>query len=275
MSPVISVQGFIQPEVPPGTGASVVAVYDQAKILQYVGFSKDLRQTLRTVFGRRPDRAHFFKAAHLPEVDQQAMVDVRTAWFAENAGPPAGNKLAAERAAWQAPAQSFSISERGKAAAAEELAKQLLLKIRNRGCREDFFAGAPPPPPPRCCCCCARPPRLSSNPSAVLSDCLPDPQRAPRPSPHHAPSPPRSHPPSPPRPPPPTFPDPLLQTPRCSPRARSTSWPPPPSPRPSCRRSATPPPPPPPPRAAASRASTARPRPSTWSSRDPSPPTAA
>lgn len=56
-------QGMIQPEVPAGTQASVFAVFDDRKKLQFVGFSKDVRNSLRTVFSRRPDRAFFYKRA--------------------------------------------------------------------------------------------------------------------------------------------------------------------------------------------------------------------
>ena len=56
-------QGLIQPEVPEGTQASVFAVFDEGKKLQFVGFSKDLRNSLRTVFSRRPDKAFFYKCA--------------------------------------------------------------------------------------------------------------------------------------------------------------------------------------------------------------------
>lgn len=41
--------------------ATVFAVYDEAKILQYVGFSKGLRDSLRTLFSRRPDKAHYYR----------------------------------------------------------------------------------------------------------------------------------------------------------------------------------------------------------------------
>lgn len=41
--------------------ATVFALYDEARMLQYVGFSKGLRDTLRTLFSRRPDKAHYFK----------------------------------------------------------------------------------------------------------------------------------------------------------------------------------------------------------------------
>jgi hypothetical protein len=39
----------------------VFAVYDEAKILQYIGFSKGLRDSLRTLFSRRPEKAHYFR----------------------------------------------------------------------------------------------------------------------------------------------------------------------------------------------------------------------
>lgn len=54
-------QGYIDPEIVPGTVAAVFAVYDDHQKLQYIGFSKDLRASLRTVLGRRPDKAYFFK----------------------------------------------------------------------------------------------------------------------------------------------------------------------------------------------------------------------
>ncbi len=59
--PVVSVQGYIQPEIPAATEATVFAIYDQSKTLQYVGFSKDLRNSLRTVFSRRPDKTHLYR----------------------------------------------------------------------------------------------------------------------------------------------------------------------------------------------------------------------
>jgi len=52
---------MIEPEVPEGTAASVFAIFDEGKKLQFVGFSKDLRNSLRTVFSRRPDKAFFYK----------------------------------------------------------------------------------------------------------------------------------------------------------------------------------------------------------------------
>ena len=54
-------QGLIDPDAPDGTAASVFAVFDADKKLQYVGFSKDIRNSLRTVFSRRPDKVFYYK----------------------------------------------------------------------------------------------------------------------------------------------------------------------------------------------------------------------
>jgi hypothetical protein len=138
LNSVVSVQGYINPDVPADAQATVFAIYDQAKMLQYIGFSKNLRSSLLTVFARRPDKTHFYRAAYLNTLDQQAMLDLRAAWFDQSSGPPPGNKLPAERAAWQEAATPFVISDRGKVAAAEELAKTAIVKIKARGCKEEF-----------------------------------------------------------------------------------------------------------------------------------------
>jgi hypothetical protein len=60
----LSMQGYINPEIPEETEASVFAIFDENKKLQFVGFSKDLRNSLRTVFSRRPEKAFFYKCAY-------------------------------------------------------------------------------------------------------------------------------------------------------------------------------------------------------------------
>ena len=65
-------QGLIDPAAPEGTAASVFAVFDEGKKLQYVGFSKDIRNSLRTVFSRRPDKVFFYKCACCELMPRQA-----------------------------------------------------------------------------------------------------------------------------------------------------------------------------------------------------------
>lgn len=136
--PLIDNQGLVNPLFPEGTQAHVFAIYDSKKKLQYIGFSVCLRTSLRTLLGRRPDKAYFFKAAHFSTVDQEAMVATREAWYEQCGGAPPGNKLALERNQWQKPVDAGAISARGKRGAAEDKARELLELIRNRGCTEPF-----------------------------------------------------------------------------------------------------------------------------------------
>jgi hypothetical protein len=54
-------QGFVRPTIPPDAAASVFAIYSDARVLQLVAFSTDLRRSLLTVLGRRPDKAFYYK----------------------------------------------------------------------------------------------------------------------------------------------------------------------------------------------------------------------
>eukprot|EP00803_Ostreobium_quekettii_P010351 evm.model.scf_81.7 EVM.evm.TU.scf_81.7 scf_81:74400-78145(-) len=139
---ILDDMGYIRPEVEGKAQAFVFAIYDENQKLQYIGFSKDLQSSLRTLFSRRPEKAYYYKYVSLPEVDQKEMVATRGAWFEEVGGPPPGNKLAMERAAWQQPVDAGAISDRGKLQAAEEKSKDLLEAIRKRGCREQFMPNA-------------------------------------------------------------------------------------------------------------------------------------
>eukprot|EP00475_Leptophrys_vorax_P022640 TRINITY_DN30857_c0_g1_i1.p1 TRINITY_DN30857_c0_g1~~TRINITY_DN30857_c0_g1_i1.p1 ORF type:complete len:420 (-),score=26.91 TRINITY_DN30857_c0_g1_i1:217-1476(-) len=132
----ISQQGRIVPAVEPGTAASVFAVLDKNKKVQYIGFSKDVRNSLRTLMGRRPELCFYYKLYNLATLDQQLMLDIRSQWFSEMGIPPAGNTDAAQRSLWERPADAGSISERGKAAAAQSMAKTLLQTMADRGLKE-------------------------------------------------------------------------------------------------------------------------------------------
>ena len=47
-----------------------------------------------------------------------------------------------ERSAWQQPQEAFTISERGRGAAAVELAKDMQLRMKQQGCKEEFVPNA-------------------------------------------------------------------------------------------------------------------------------------
>lgn len=45
--------------------------------MQYIGFSKDVRNSLRTLMGRRPELCHYYKLYNLRTLDQEKMLAVR------------------------------------------------------------------------------------------------------------------------------------------------------------------------------------------------------
>ncbi|KAJ9530933.1 hypothetical protein QJQ45_028774 [Haematococcus lacustris] len=135
--PIINTQGLVVP--PANTGkAWVFAIYDGGQKLQYIGFSQNMRNTLRTLLGRRTEKAHYFRFQPLTSLDQAAMVRIRDTWFEEVGGAPVGNKLALERNQWQQPVDAGAISARGKRGAAEDLARQIVEQLKMRGCSEEW-----------------------------------------------------------------------------------------------------------------------------------------
>ena len=144
LSAVINVAGEVWPEeqmsdAGRAAAAFVFAVYDEDKALQFVGFSRDLRNSLRTVLGRQPEKVHFYRAEALAELDQERMLETRQAWFDVNGGLPPGN-TADQSALWQEPVDAGSISERGRKRAAQTKVQEIMRLLRVRGLLEEMEA---------------------------------------------------------------------------------------------------------------------------------------
>lgn len=134
----INQQGRIQPPVELNTAASVFAICDQNKKIQYIGFSKDVRNSLRLLMGRRPDMCHYYKLYNLNELDQKQMLACRQSWFSELGLTPPGNTDPFQKSLWEQPGDAGSISERGRAAAAMAKAKVNLQMMADRGLKEEM-----------------------------------------------------------------------------------------------------------------------------------------
>lgn len=134
----INQQGRIQPPIEPNTAATVFAVLDANKKVQYIGFSKDARNSLRTLMGRRPELCFYFKVYNLTTLDQQKMLDIRSTWFSEMGLPPPGNTDPYQRNLWEKPVDAGSISERGKKAAGISKARTLQQTMADRGLKEEM-----------------------------------------------------------------------------------------------------------------------------------------
>lgn len=90
-----------------------------------------------------------YRPAHVPSISASSLslcCLCRRLILAHACPPTCAPRLApavpSERDQWQQPTDAFSISDRGKAQAAMELAKQLQERMRQRGCREEFVPNA-------------------------------------------------------------------------------------------------------------------------------------
>eukprot|EP01023_Acetabularia_acetabulum_P041681 TRINITY_DN4075_c0_g1_i2.p1 TRINITY_DN4075_c0_g1~~TRINITY_DN4075_c0_g1_i2.p1 ORF type:complete len:383 (-),score=63.79 TRINITY_DN4075_c0_g1_i2:1778-2926(-) len=142
MNTILNQTGYIMPQVQDNTQAAIFAVFDKEKKLQFIGFSKDVAESLRKVFTRRPDKAYFYKLIEYSEVNQEEMAKAREVWFEEVGGPPLGNRIAMEREMWQQPVDAGALSSRANRQAAEEKSKDLIKMIKSRGCNEHFIPNA-------------------------------------------------------------------------------------------------------------------------------------
>ncbi|CAM6088785.1 unnamed protein product [Calypogeia fissa] len=134
----INQNGRIQPPVESDTKASVFAIFDKNKKIHYIGFSKDVRNSLRTLMGRRPEMCYYFKIFNLNSLDQKTMLKCRQQWVSELGLPPVGNGDPVQKNLWEQPSDAGSISERGKAAAAASMAKTLVQTMKERGLKEEM-----------------------------------------------------------------------------------------------------------------------------------------
>jgi len=130
--PFISDKGRVMPHMLPRTAATVFAVFGEDKEVQYIGFSKDIRNTLRQLLARRPDQCHYVKTWDVQNLDQKRMMAARQAWIKE-VGAPVGNG--------KAQADSWSTAPNLKLQPqAAALAEETVAKLRERGLTEDYSA---------------------------------------------------------------------------------------------------------------------------------------
>jgi len=136
MHEVVNEFGFVFPEVPDDSEASAFLIYDSQKRPQYLGFSKDLRNTLRTLLVRRPELCYSYKCAHFAKAGKEQLMELRQQWVQELGGLPAGNAEARQKNIWESPADGGGMSKRAYRTAADQKAKQVERQLKDRGLKE-------------------------------------------------------------------------------------------------------------------------------------------
>ncbi|RMH77606.1 MAG: GIY-YIG nuclease family protein [Cyanobacteria bacterium J007] len=69
----------------------VYAIFDEAKNLQFIGYSRDISLSLKQHFVRQCDRCYWFKVETIDRPSRSILEQIRDAWIAENGSVPPGN----------------------------------------------------------------------------------------------------------------------------------------------------------------------------------------
>lgn len=71
----------------------IYAIFDSHKILQFIGYSRDVFLSLRQHLVRQPDRCYWVKVKTVDRPNRTILESTRDAWIAENGSTPTGNSI--------------------------------------------------------------------------------------------------------------------------------------------------------------------------------------
>jgi hypothetical protein len=69
----------------------VYAIFDDEKVLQFIGFSRDVFLSLRQHLVRQPEHCYWVKVKTVDRPSRTILQEIREAWIAENGSAPVGN----------------------------------------------------------------------------------------------------------------------------------------------------------------------------------------
>jgi hypothetical protein len=107
----------------------VYAIFDQAKTLQFIGYSRDVALSLKQHLVRSPEGCYWLKVQTIDRPSRTILEEMRTAWITENGSTPIGN--GAEEAKWNQPIDAkakMTDDEKNAYAATDEMGKIKALK---------------------------------------------------------------------------------------------------------------------------------------------------
>ncbi|CAM9786023.1 unnamed protein product [Discosporangium mesarthrocarpum] len=94
--------GITKLEVGEGVKASVYAIYDEAKVMQFIGVSRGVQNSLRLHLARCPDKTYFLKVQHITQPSRSLLEVIKDSWIKENGGKvPPGNDNGEGQASWE------------------------------------------------------------------------------------------------------------------------------------------------------------------------------
>lgn len=119
----------------------VYAIFDQQKILQFIGYSRDVALSLKQHLIRRPEQCYWFKVQVIDRPSRTLLENIRDAWIAENGSAPQGN--GDEEALWTQPIDAkltMTAEEQAAYTATDGVGQVKLLKQVARRVEEQVLA---------------------------------------------------------------------------------------------------------------------------------------
>ncbi|MBE9040974.1 GIY-YIG nuclease family protein [Oscillatoriales cyanobacterium LEGE 11467] len=121
----------------------VYAIFDANKVLQFIGYSRDIYLSLKQHLIRQPQQCHWVKCQTIDRPNRTILENIQNAWIAENGSTPSGN--GADVVQWTQPIDVkplMSAEERESLArvAGEDLPKIKLLKKISRRVEAEILA---------------------------------------------------------------------------------------------------------------------------------------
>ena len=109
----------------------VYAIFDREKVLQFVGYSRDVFESLKQHLVRKPQQCYWFKVQIISRPSRSILEEIRQVWIEENNALPSGNDGKEAQALWTEPIDAkltMTDSEKQEYEAGEELSRMKLLK---------------------------------------------------------------------------------------------------------------------------------------------------
>ncbi|GJP39350.1 hypothetical protein CLOM_g23729 [Closterium sp. NIES-68] len=101
--PYLTEEGLLTDCTQAGAKASVYAIYDDDKVLQYIGVSRQVYQSMRLHFARVPSACAWMKVTHITRPSKAVLEAIKDQWIAENGVSPPGNDEGPEQNRWENP----------------------------------------------------------------------------------------------------------------------------------------------------------------------------
>lgn len=119
----------------------VYAIFDSEKVLQYIGYSRDIYLSFQQHLVRQPHKCYWLKVQTIDRPNRTILENIRQDWIEENGSVPLGNST--DEAAWTQPIDtklSLTSEEQKNLAAGDELIQIKIFKTVARRIEEQILA---------------------------------------------------------------------------------------------------------------------------------------